>query len=68
MYIPDRPVRHQLIVLLNVRKWDGHQMGDLIELEFPVNTISELEAEIEAKRQAKAEGYIWRGTVSIEPK
>lgn len=68
LYIPDAPVKHLLIVTLNVRKIEGCTLGDLVELEFPIGTISELDAEIKAKAMAKSEGYVWRGTVSIEPK
>lgn len=55
-------------VVLNVRKQlPGGTLGDLEEVEYKVPTFSETIAELDARKMAHAEGYVWRGTVSVEP-
>ena len=68
MYRPDSPA-FKLRVLLNVRfqNADG-TLGDLDEKHYDISTISCAVAEVAARAEAKKDGYIWRGTVSIEPK
>ncbi len=67
MYRPDtRPVCHTIIVTLNVREQTPEGLGELTEAIYPIRTISEAEAEMQAKQQAKIAGFVWRGTVSIE--
>lgn len=68
MFIPDRPVRYEIEVILNVRRVEEGMSGDLLEVAFTVPTISADEAEIQAKQQAKLAGFIWRGTVAVERK
>lgn len=61
LYRPDAPPA-QIEVVLLVR---NGALGDLIEALFKVSTMSELQAEREAKAKAQADGLIWRGTVSV---
>lgn len=68
LYIPDRAPRYDTIVKLNVRRASEGNTGDLLTVSYTVDTISETQAEIEAKKLAKADGYMWRGTVSIKRK
>lgn len=67
LYVPDA-APHKLRVVLNVRKQlaDG-KLGELQEVVYTVPTFSETVAELDARNRAKTEGYVWRGTVSIEP-
>jgi hypothetical protein len=67
LYRPDvAPAKMR--VVLNVRKMlPGGELGELEELAITVPTFSETAAEMEARAQAKAQGYAWRGTVSVEP-
>lgn len=65
MYKPDRPPNYRKIVVLNVRRISEGMHGELLEREYPVDTVSEQIAEFQAKALAKAEGFIWRGTVDI---
>lgn len=63
VYRPDRPIRYSVEVVLNVRRAGAH--GVLFELRLTITgTMSETQAEVEAVRQAKELGYVWRGTVS----
>jgi hypothetical protein len=68
MYRPDSPA-YKLRVVLNVRyqNADG-TLGDLEEKHYDISTISSAVAEVAARSEAKKDGYVWRGTVSIEPK
>lgn len=63
MFRPD-PVVYVIVVVMNVRGDGGN--GELEEFVTKVPTISEFEAELQAKKEAQALGFVWRGTVSIE--
>lgn len=68
MYRPDSPA-YKLRVVMNVRyqSADG-TLGDLEEKHYDISTISSEVAEMAVRAEAKKDGYVWRGTVSIEPK
>lgn len=62
------PVCFQIEVTLNVRQKDEAGLGELTEAIYVVTTLSEVEAELQAKAQAKAAGFVWRGTVATKRK
>jgi len=66
MYRPDRPIDYTVEVVLMVRPFGLH-VDRPFELTFRISGLmSETQAEVEAVRQAKNSGYIWRGTVSTK--
>lgn len=62
MYRPE-PVFYKIEVVVAVRKGPT---GELTEFTVIINTMSEVEAETEAKAQAKSLGFLCRGIISLE--
>lgn len=62
MFKPDRPPVYKIHVTMNVRPVAG---GELIEMTVGIETMSEVEAEAQARRHVKALGFMWRGVVGI---
>lgn len=64
--VPERPPRQFIVVVLNVRplQADG-KLGQLEQATYEIETISEVHAEIEARRTAKDANLVWRGVVEI---
>lgn len=62
MFRPDPPVNYRKVVVLNVRRLRDGMHGELLTVEYAVDTIA---AETVARTMAEADGYVWRGTVDI---
>lgn len=62
MFRPDAPVVFLIHVTMNARPLAG---GELQEVTVGVPTMSEVEAELQARTQLKALGFCWRGVVRI---
>lgn len=63
MFRPDAPVVYVIHVTMNARPLTG--LGDLQEVTISVATMSEVEAELQARSELKALGFCWRGVVKI---
>lgn len=66
MYRPDAPFKMRVVLNLR-RKYADGSLGELIEQHYDIATFGETAAEHEARAQARADGFAWRGTVSVEP-
>ena len=62
MFRPDPPPNYRKVVVLNVRRLRDGAHGELLTVEYTVDTIA---AETAARTLAEADGYVWRGTVAI---
>jgi len=76
MHRPDAPVKRLKVVTMLVEtirriplsEWTGTTADWLSQLStrrYSIDTISALTAELEAIKQAKADGYLWHETLSI---
>lgn len=63
MFIPDRPPKHEITVVLNVRPVVEGVVGELTEVSLTVGTISELQAQLQARRHFETLGFLYRGVV-----
>ena len=66
LYRPDAPQRYIVKVVINARMKIGDTLGELVELEYLIPTLSTTVAELEAIKLAKDGGFVWRGTVSVD--
>lgn len=63
MFRPDPPPNYRRVVVLNVRRLVDGMHGDLLTVQYTVDTVA---AETAARTLAEADGYVWRGTVDIK--
>lgn len=61
-----KPVNTRKHVVLSVRESSERVWGDLKNVSYHVDTMSNTDAELMAIKLAKSEGYAWDRTVSIK--
>lgn len=61
-----KPVTYRKYVLLELRDQTDRVWGDLIRAGYTVDAMSDTDAELQAIKLAKDDGYAWAATVSIK--
>lgn len=61
----EKPLKTFKRITVECREIHHRTWGEIIELTFEVETISETEAEVGAIKQARAKGYSYERTVSV---
>lgn len=62
----EKPVTYHKYVLLEVRDQTDRVWGDLIRAGYTVDAMSDTDAELQAIKLAKDDGYAWAATLSIK--
>lgn len=65
MFKPDRPIRYTKVVVINARRKCEGEYGELLTLNYNVDSVSDAVAELAAMAKCREDGYVWRGTVDI---
>ena len=60
------PVTYRKYVLLELRDQTDRVWGDLIRAGYTVDAMSDTDAELQAIKLAKEDGYAWAATLSIK--
>lgn len=61
-----KPVTYRKYVLLELRDQTDRVWGDLIRAGYTVDAMSDTDAELQAIKLAKEDGYAWAATLSIK--
>ena len=62
----EKPVTYRKLVVIEVRSAIERVWGDLQKVGYHVEAMSDTDAELQAIKLARAEGYVWVNTVSIK--
>lgn len=62
----EKPVTYRKYVLLEYRDQNDRVWGDLKRAGYTVDAMSDTDAELQAIKLAKEDGYAWDSTVSIK--
>ena len=62
----EKPVTYHKYVLLEVRDQTDRVWGELKRTGYAVDAMSDTDAELQAIKLAKSEGFVWDSTVSIK--
>lgn len=62
----EKPVSYKKVVTLMVRESSQRVWGDLQEMKYFVEAMSDTDAELQAIKYAQAGGFAWDSTVSIK--
>lgn len=62
----EKPVTYNKLVVIEVRTAVERVWGDLKQVGYHVVAMSDTDAELQAIKLAKADGYVWANTISIK--